>query len=128
MADADESFYNKIITRDEAWCFAYDPRTKQQSSESVGETSPPPKKPKFQRSCIKTMFIIFFDSEGAVHKEFVPGGKTVNAKFYNGVMGHLLKHIQRVHPSAFCSFEIFSCCVIMCPPTKLQAFAFFDPK
>ena len=40
MADADKIFFNKIITRDETWCFAYDPDTKRQSSEWVGETSP----------------------------------------------------------------------------------------
>jgi hypothetical protein len=55
--------------------------TKRQSSEWVGETSPQPKKLKFQRSCIKTMLIIFFDSQGVVHKEFLPEGKTVNAEF-----------------------------------------------
>ena len=33
-------FLNKIIMGDETWCFAYDPETKRQSSEWVGETSP----------------------------------------------------------------------------------------
>jgi hypothetical protein len=61
MADADKKFLNKIITGDET-CFAYDPETKRQSSEWVGETSPRPKKLKFQRSRIKTMLIILFDS------------------------------------------------------------------
>jgi hypothetical protein len=27
MADADKNFFNKIITGDETWCFAYDPET-----------------------------------------------------------------------------------------------------
>ena len=44
MADADKNFLNKIITGDETWCFGYDPETKRQSSEWVGETSPQPKK------------------------------------------------------------------------------------
>jgi hypothetical protein len=65
----------------ETWCFACDPETKQQSSEWVGETSPRPKKLKFQRSCIKTMLIIFFDTQGVVRKEFLPEGKLVNAEF-----------------------------------------------
>ena len=81
---------------DETWCFAYDPETKQQSSEWVGETSPWPKKLKFQRSRIKTMLITFLNSQGVVHKEFVHVGKTVNAEFCKGVMDHLLKCIQRV--------------------------------
>jgi len=28
MADADKIFFNKIITEDEIWCFAYDPEKK----------------------------------------------------------------------------------------------------
>ena len=42
MTDEDK-FFNKIITGDETWCFAYDPETKRKSSEWVGETSPRPK-------------------------------------------------------------------------------------
>jgi len=47
--------------------------------------------------------LIVFDSQGIVHKEFVPEGETVNAEFYKGVMDHFLKRIQRVRPGAVCS-------------------------
>ena len=73
--------FNKIVKEDETWCFASDPETKRQNSEWVDETSPRPKKLKFRRFRIKTMFIIFFDCQGIVHKEIVPEGKTVNAEF-----------------------------------------------
>jgi hypothetical protein len=75
MADADNIFFNKIITGDETWCFACDPETKRQSSEWVGETSLRLKKLKFQRFRVKVMLIIFFDSQDVVQKEFVPEGK-----------------------------------------------------
>jgi hypothetical protein len=48
-----------------------------------------------------------FDSQGVVHKEFVAEGKTVNSEFYKGVMDHLLKQNQRVHPAVFCSRDFF---------------------
>jgi hypothetical protein len=70
MADAGKNFFNKIITGDEHWFFAYDP--KQSDTEWVGETSPWLKKLKFHRSRIKIMLINFFDFHGVVHKEFVP--------------------------------------------------------
>jgi hypothetical protein len=54
------------------------------------------------------MLIIFFDSQGVVHKEFVPEEKTVSAGFYKGVMDRLLKHIQRVHPTTFCFQDFIS--------------------
>jgi len=53
------------------------------------------------------MLIIFFHSQGVVHKEFVPERKTVNAEFYKGEMDRLLKRIQRVRPAAFCSQDFF---------------------
>jgi len=77
------------------------------SSEWVCETSPRPKKLKFHRSHIKTMLIIFFNSQDVVHKEFVPKGKTVNAEFYKGEMDCCLKSIHWVHPAAFCSRDFF---------------------
>jgi histone-lysine N-methyltransferase SETMAR len=53
------------------------------------------------------MLTIFFNSQGVVFKEFVPDGKTVNTDFYKGSIDCLLKHIQRVRPTAFCSREFF---------------------
>jgi hypothetical protein len=53
------NFFNKIIKGYETWCFAYDPETKRQSCEWVGEIFLRPKKLKFQKSRIKTMLIIF---------------------------------------------------------------------
>jgi hypothetical protein len=43
MVDADKNFFNKIITGNETWCFAYDPETKRHNSEWVDDTSPRPK-------------------------------------------------------------------------------------
>jgi hypothetical protein len=34
----------------------------------------------------KTMIIVFFDSRGIVHKDFVPPGQTVNQAFYKDVL------------------------------------------
>jgi hypothetical protein len=87
--------------------YKYDPETKRQSSELVGEISPRPKKLKFPMSRIKIMLIIFLDSQGVVHKELVQEGKTVNEAFYKGVMDRLLKCIRRVRPAAFCCRDFF---------------------
>ena len=42
--------------------------------------------------------IIFFDSRGIVHKEFVPPGSTVNAAFYKEVLLRLKNRVARVRP------------------------------
>jgi len=77
-ADSEPDFFKKIVTGDETWCFAYDPTTKCQSVAWVGETSPRLKKLLFQKSCVKTMLVIFFDWQGVIHKEFVSEGETIN--------------------------------------------------
>ncbi len=47
---------------------------------------------------IKTMLILFFDSEGMMHTEFVPEGETVAKKFYLQVLDYLRKRIAHVRP------------------------------
>jgi hypothetical protein len=44
------------------------------------------KKLKFRKSRVKTILIIFLDSQGIMHTEFVPEGKTVNAEVHKGVV------------------------------------------
>jgi len=41
---------------------------------------------------------LFFDSQGIVHKEFVPPGQTVNQNFYREVLERLRKIVARVRP------------------------------
>ena len=98
MINGDKNFLDKVITGDEGWCFAYDPETKCQSSKWFGKHSPRPKKLRFQKSKVKTMLIVFFDSQGIVHKEFMPEGCTVNAEYYKGVLDCLISCIRRVRP------------------------------
>jgi len=93
MINGDKNFLDMVITGDESWCFAYDPETKHQSSEWVDEHSPRLKKLCFQKSKVKTMLIVFFDSQGIVHKEFVQEGCTVNAEYYKGVLDRLILRI-----------------------------------
>ncbi len=37
------------------------------------------------------MLILFFDSKGVVHNEYVPEDQTVNATFYVQILDHLSK-------------------------------------
>ena len=88
-------FLHKVITGDESWVSDYDPETKRQSEEWHTKSSCP-KKARMSRSRVKTMIIVYFDSRGIVHKEFVPPGQTVNHVFYKDVLERLWKQVQRV--------------------------------
>ena len=55
------------------------PKTKRKSSEWVDETSPLVEETEIPKVLHQDYVDNSFDSQGAVHKEFVPEGKTVNA-------------------------------------------------
>ncbi len=104
--ESDPSFLDSIITADESWCFAYDLETKRQSSKwCIPNTSP--KKFRFQKSRVKTMLILFFDSKGVIHHEYVPEGQTVNATFYIQVLDCLCNHIACVRPEMWRDRKFF---------------------
>lgn len=97
--EQDPHFLERVITGDETWVFEYDPETKRQSMEWHTPTSPRPKKARMSKSKIKCMLMCFFDSQGIVHKEFVPPGQTVNQHFYRQVLERLRKRVMRVRPN-----------------------------
>jgi hypothetical protein len=49
-------------------------------------------------SKVKSILIIFFDTKGAVHKEFVLEGKTGNFSHYCDVLRRLRENVRRLRP------------------------------
>jgi len=96
--EKEPEFFSRVITGDESWILEYDPDTKRQSREWHTANSPRAKKARMSKSKIKSMLICFFDSQGIVHKEFVPPGQTVNQTFYREVLERLRKRVARVRP------------------------------
>lgn len=96
--EKDPVFMSSIVTGDETWCFQYEPLTKRQSAIWKSPDEPKEKKVRMQKSRIKTMLTVFFDSKGIIHKEFIPEGQTVNAQCYLGVLKRLWGRIYRVRP------------------------------
>jgi len=103
--EIDPDVFSKVITGDESWCYAYEPETKQQSSEWNSSNSPCPKKARRAKSNVKTMLISFFDANGIVHTEFVPNGQTVNQTFYLQVLKRLRDAVRRKRPELWQSGE-----------------------
>ncbi|KAJ4448520.1 hypothetical protein ANN_10538, partial [Periplaneta americana] len=64
---------NLIVTGDGSWCYGYDPKSKQASSQWKTPNSPRPKKARQVRFNVKTMLICVFDVNGIVHKEYEVG-------------------------------------------------------
>ncbi|GFT36255.1 histone-lysine N-methyltransferase SETMAR [Nephila pilipes] len=70
-ADEDPNFLKPIVTGDESWCLEYDPETKRQSSEWTSPGKGRPMKVRASKSKTKTMLLVFFDSRGIIHHEFL---------------------------------------------------------
>jgi len=105
--EIEPNLLDKVITGDDSSVFDYDPETKRQSEEWHTQSSPRPKKAHMSRSRVKTLIIVFFDSRGIVHKEFVPPGLTVNHAFYSDVLEHCrrLGAAPRQRASSHCTFS-----------------------
>ncbi len=98
QVESDPTLLDRVITGDESWFSQYNPETKWQSQQWLSPGSARPKKAKMSKSKVKTKIIVFFDSKGIVHKEFVPPGQTINQQFYLKVLDRLWKWVVRVRP------------------------------
>ena len=96
--EKEPKFFSRVIVGDESWILKYDPETKRQIRECHTAKSPRPKKTRMSKCKFKSMLICFFDSQGIVHKEFVPPGQTVNQTFYREVLDRLRKRVATVRP------------------------------
>ncbi|GFT01191.1 histone-lysine N-methyltransferase SETMAR [Nephila pilipes] len=95
-ADEDPNFLKTIVTGEESWCLEYDPETKRQSSEWTSPGKGRPMKVRASKSKTKTMLLVFFDSRGIIHHEFLRQGFTVTGAFYKDVLLRLLKRMRRI--------------------------------
>ena len=76
----------KLITGDES--YGYDMETTAQSSQWKHPEAKP-KKPRQVRSNVKVLLTVFFESNGVVHHELLPQGRTVNKAYRLEVMSRL---------------------------------------
>ncbi len=91
----DPTLLDRLITTDECWVSIYEPETKQQSMHWLRDDQPRFFKAARRRALAKTMLILFFDSQGAVHIEFLPEGETVTAAYFISVLRNLRESIRR---------------------------------
>jgi len=94
--EREPEIFSRVITGDESWILEYESETRRQSREWHTANSPRPKTTRMTKSKIKLMLICFLDSQGIVHREFVPPGQTVNQTFYWEVLERLRKMVTRV--------------------------------
>ena len=102
--EREPEFFSRVITGDESLILEYGPKTKRQRREWHTANAPRPKKARISKSKIKSMLICFFDSQGIVHKEFVPPEQTVNQTLYWEVLERLRKRVAHVRPGTACTW------------------------
>ncbi len=95
---ADKNLMEKVITTDESWFSVFDPETKVNSLEWRQKGGVRPQKAIRNRATRKTMAILFFDTLGVVHLEFLPRGQTIDSDFWIDVMKRMKESIRRKCP------------------------------
>ncbi len=53
------------------------------------------------------MLILFFDSKGVIHHEYIPEGQTVNALFFIQVLDRVCKRIAHVRLKRWRDWKLF---------------------
>ncbi|UYV83836.1 hypothetical protein LAZ67_X000351 [Cordylochernes scorpioides] len=86
-----DHFLDQIVTRDESWCYNYDPSTKRASMEWKRGDSPRPKKIRSQRSAGKVLLTIFWDVDGPICLDFLSSRQRMNSDLYCDILVNKLK-------------------------------------
>ena len=94
--EIEPNFLHKVITGYETWVFDYDPEPNGKVRNGTRKFLLIQRKHAWADPAWKQWLLLFFDSHGIVHKEFVPSGQTVNHAFYKDVLERLRKRVQRV--------------------------------
>ncbi|GFU49184.1 hypothetical protein TNCV_2674801 [Trichonephila clavipes] len=74
----------------------YDLETKRQIKERRSPASPRWEKARAEKSHIKTILITIFDSQGIIHKKFLPEETTMNTAKYIEILIPFLKRLCRL--------------------------------
>ena len=96
---ADPTWFDNVVTMDEAWMYCYDPAMKYATTEWRPKGSEPPVKQRATKSMSKALAITFFDKWGVIFMHWVPRGQTVNQHYMIKVFRQLTSvHIPRKRP------------------------------
>ncbi len=87
-----------MVTGDKSWFWCYEPKMKRSTSAWLQSNEHRPQKVSKDRYVRKVMLIIFWDSQGVIHCEFVPDGHGVDHHVYLCMMKELREKIRRRHP------------------------------
>ena len=101
-AENDPLFIDSIITGDEMWIYGCDPESKSVHHYAWKTLNEPwARKLRQMRSNVKTLLIVFFDSQGIVHQEFVPQNQTISQAYYKEVLIRLREKVRGKRPQLF---------------------------
>ena len=84
--ERESEFFSRVIAGDESWILEYDSETKRQNSGVAHCKLSPNQEIENEQIQNQMDSLFFFDSQGIIHKEFLPPEQTVNQTFYQEVI------------------------------------------
>jgi hypothetical protein len=89
--DDDDSLLDSVVTGNETCSFQYDPQTKDKEWNDARQVLQHTNNFDYRNPKNKVMMVMFFDSQGIIHTEFVPPSQTVYKEHYVEVSSRLFK-------------------------------------
>ncbi len=89
---------DRVITGDESWFWCYEPHMKRSTNAWLRSTERQPQKVSKDCYVRKVMLIVFWDSRGIVHREFVANGQGIDRHVYLQTMHNLWEKVRRRRP------------------------------
>ena len=93
-----QAVLHNIEMMDESAVFFHMPETKNQSKQWVMKGQPGPIKARVHASWQKLMLLAYFDTDSVIYTDYMPRGKTVNAKYIIESLGRFLEKYRAKRP------------------------------
>ncbi len=89
---------DRVLTGDESWFWCYEPHMKRSTNAWLRSHERRPQKVSKDRYVRKVMLIIFWNSQGVIHREFMANGQGVDRHVYLQTMRDLREKIRHRCP------------------------------
>ena len=100
--------HNKYVTIDDTWIHYFTPKSNHQSAEWTAANESCPKWQKIQTSAGKLLTSVFWDAQGILFIDYIGKRRTINSKYYIGLMVHLKEEITKKQPQMRIKKSAFS--------------------
>jgi len=92
----DERFFKRVVTCDEKWIYMRNPDTRSQWLLPGQTAEPVAKRGRFEP---KVLLCVWWNYQGVIHYELIPGGRTINSDLYSEQLQKVCQVVRERYPA-----------------------------